>query len=52
MLLFVSGLDRVLNRLSLPLKFLILAAFNLTMLITELAANKPAFFDQYNWYHM
>jgi hypothetical protein len=52
MLLFVSGLDRILNRLSLPLKFLILAAFNLTMLITELAANKPAFFDQYNWYHM
>jgi hypothetical protein len=52
MLLFVYGLDRALDRLSLSLKFLILAAFNLTMLITELAANKPVFFDKYNWYHL
>ena len=52
MLLFVSGLDRLLKRFDLPLKLLVLAGFNLIMLITEFVTNKPAFFDQYNWYHM
>ncbi|MGC9942238.1 MAG: DUF2142 domain-containing protein [Verrucomicrobiota bacterium] len=52
LLLFVSGLHLVLHRLSLPLKFIVLAAFNLAMLLAEFAANLPVFFDKYNWYHL
>ncbi len=52
MLLFVSGLDHVLNRLDLRVKFFVLAALNLTMLIVEFATNGPAFYDEYNWFHM
>jgi hypothetical protein len=52
MLLFVSGLDRTLARLRLPLKFFILAALNLAMLIAEFATDLPVFFDKYNWYHL
>jgi 4-amino-4-deoxy-L-arabinose transferase-like glycosyltransferase len=52
MLLFVSGLDRILQRFKLPTKFLILAALNLAMLIAEFVTDQPAFFDKYNWYHM
>lgn len=52
MLLFVGGLDRILHAISLPLKFLILAAFTLGMLVAEFATDKAVFFDQYNWYHM
>jgi hypothetical protein len=52
MLLFVSGLDRILQRFKLPTKFLILAALNLAMLIAEFITDQPAFHDKYNWYHM
>jgi hypothetical protein len=52
MLLFVSGLDNILNRLDLRLKFFVLAALNLIMLIAEFATNGPAFADEYNWFHM
>ena len=52
MLLFVSGLDLILQRLKLPLKWLILAVLCLAMLIFEFAADIPVFFDKYNWYHM
>lgn len=52
MLLFVSGLDQVLSRLDLRLKYYILAALNLMMLIAEFATNHRAFSDRYNWYHM
>jgi hypothetical protein len=52
MLLFVSGLDSILNHFDLRLKFFILAALNLIMLIAEFATNGPAFYDEYNWFHM
>jgi hypothetical protein len=52
MLLFVSGLDQVLNRFNLCLKFFILAALNLIMIIGEFAVNNRAFYDEYNWFHM
>ena len=52
MLLFVFGLDRILSRLDLPIKFFVLVALNLVMLITEFATNGPAFYDEYNWFHV
>jgi len=51
MLLFVSGLDQVLARAKMPVKFLILTSLLIIMLIAEFATNGPAFYDEYNWYH-
>ena len=51
MLLFVSGLNQLLVRARLPLKFLILTCLLVIMLIAEFATNGPAFYDEYNWYH-
>lgn len=52
MLLLVSGLDRILCRLTAPTKFIVLAILTLAMLGTEFAANHSVFLDKYNWYHM
>jgi Predicted membrane protein (DUF2142) len=52
MLLFVSGLDQILQRFKLSTKFIILAALNLAMLIAEFVTDQLAFLDKYNWYHM
>jgi hypothetical protein len=52
LLLYLYGLDRVLNRMSLRAKFLVLALLILFMLVSEITADWPVFFSQYNWFHM
>ena len=52
LLLFVYGLDRTLNRFGIAAKFLALAVMILFMLVSEIAANWPAFSNEYNWFHM
>jgi hypothetical protein len=52
MLLFVYGLDRLLNRFGNAAKFAVLGALILFMLTTELITDWPVFFSQYNWYHL
>ena len=52
LLLFVFGLDGLLNRLGNPGKFSILALFLLFMLGAEIATNWPVFLSQYNWFDM
>ncbi len=52
LLLYLYGLDRVLNQLSLRTKFLALALLILFMLVSEITADWPVFFSRYNWFHM
>ena len=52
LLLYLYGLDRVLNRLGLRAKFLVLALLVLFMLVSEIATDWPVFFSQYNWFYM
>jgi hypothetical protein len=51
-LLFVYGLDRLLQRFGMTAKFLVLAGFILAMLATEIATDWPAFSNPFNWYHL
>jgi hypothetical protein len=52
LLLFVYGLDCALKKLSDFVKFVILAAFILFMLATEITVDWPIFPNPYNWFHM
>jgi len=52
MLFFGFGLDCAMKRLGLPAKFFVLAVLILFMLISEIAADWPAFSSKYNWFHM
>ena len=52
LLLYLYGLDRVLDRLSLRAKFLVLALLILFLLVSEITADWPVFFSKYNWFHM
>jgi Predicted membrane protein (DUF2142) len=52
LLLFVSGFDQALGKISEAGKFLALAALILFMLISELITDWPVFSSQYNWFHM
>lgn len=54
LLLFVYGLDRAsiwLDKTGLA-RWLVLTGFILFMLVSEVAINWPAFFSQYNWFHL
>jgi hypothetical protein len=51
LLLFVSGLDNLLERFRDQVKLVVLAALALLMLGVEAASNWKAFFDPYNWFH-
>ncbi|HEY4952520.1 MAG TPA: DUF2142 domain-containing protein [Verrucomicrobiae bacterium] len=52
LLLFVYGLNGVLKKFSNPVKFLVLAAMILFMLISEITIDWPVFSSAYNWFHM
>jgi hypothetical protein len=52
MLLFVFGLDRVLNKFNVAIKFSVLGVLILFMLISEIATDWPVFSSPYNWFHM
>jgi hypothetical protein len=52
MLLFVYGLDRVLNGFGSPAKFLALGAMILFMLISEIITDWRIFPNPYNWFHL
>lgn len=52
LLLFVYGLDRLLNRFGNKAKFATLAVSISVMLAVEIATDWPAFFNDYNWYHL
>jgi hypothetical protein len=51
LLLFVYGLDRLLNRFGTAAKFITLAGTMSAMLALEIVTDWPAFFSQYNWFH-
>ena len=50
--LIVYGLDRLLGRFGNIMKFAVLAAMIVGMLILEIATNWPAFSNEYNWFHL
>ena len=52
LLLFVYGLDRLLNRFGTATKFAALGLIILAMPTLEVATDWPVFFSQYNWFHM
>jgi hypothetical protein len=52
LLLFVYGLDRALRKFDNPVKFSVLAAIILFILVTESAIDWPVFANTYNWFHM
>jgi len=52
LVLFVYGLDRVLNRWGKSAKFIALLVMILFMLVFEIAADRPVFFSLFNWYHL
>jgi len=52
LLLYLYGLDRALNRLSLQTKFVALTLLILFMLVSEITADWAVFFSRYNWFHM
>ena len=52
LLLFVYGLDRVLNRFGRTVKFITLMAMLGAMLTLEIATDRPAFSSEYNWFHL
>jgi hypothetical protein len=52
LLLFVYGLDRLLNRFANRTKFIVLAISISGMLVAEIATDWPAFFNAYNWFHL
>ena len=51
-LLFVFGIDRVLNRFGAAAKFFALGGLVLFMFISEVATDWPVFSSPYNWFHM
>jgi hypothetical protein len=52
MLLFVSGLDNLLERLYAGTKFIVLGGLLVLVLAVEAAADRAIFADAYNWFHM
>lgn len=52
LLLFLYGLDCLLNRFGNAVKFLSLAAMILMMLACEIATDWPAFSSPFNWFHL
>ncbi len=52
LLLFIYGLDRILNRLGNTAKFATFGGLILAMLILETATNWRAFSNEYNWFHL
>lgn len=52
LLLFTYGFDRLLNRFGTAAKFITLGALMSAMLALEIVTDRPAFFSQYNWFHM
>jgi hypothetical protein len=52
MLLFVYGLDRLLNRHGILAKFIVLAAIICAMLAMEITTAWPVFSSPFNWFHM
>jgi hypothetical protein len=52
LLLIVYGLDRLLNRFGNGAKAAALASMVAAMLGLEIVTDWPAFFSQYNWFHM
>jgi hypothetical protein len=52
LLLFVFGLNQLLNKFGNAVKFSVLAAIILFMLITEIGIDWPVFQNPYNWFHM
>ncbi|HEV2328745.1 MAG TPA: DUF2142 domain-containing protein [Verrucomicrobiae bacterium] len=52
LLLFVYGLDRLLDRLGTAFKFVTLIAMVTAILALEIATDRPAFASPYNWYHL
>ena len=51
-ILFVAGLDRVLEKFSEQIKFIALAALLLLMLASETALDWQIFPNAYNWFHL
>ncbi|HEY1790397.1 MAG TPA: DUF2142 domain-containing protein [Verrucomicrobiae bacterium] len=52
LLVFVFGLDRVLNRFGRTTKFVTLIAMVTAMVVLETATDRPAFASPYNWFHL
>ena len=52
LLLLTAGLDQVLGKFSLRVKFAVLAALLVLMLGMEFAVNWPVFSSDYNWFHL
>lgn len=52
LLLFIYGIDRVLNRFGTRTKFSILFACLGLVVAVEVATDWPALFNQYNWFHL
>jgi hypothetical protein len=52
LLLFVYGLDQLLNRFGNKIKFAALGLLLAAMITFEIVTDWPVFFSQYNWYHL
>jgi hypothetical protein len=52
MLLFVYGIDCALKKFKVAVKFSVLAAMILFMLVSEITTDWPVFSNPYNWFHM
>jgi hypothetical protein len=52
LLLFLCGLDRLLNRFGNALKFVTLIVMISAMLALEITTNWPVFGSVYNWFHL
>jgi hypothetical protein len=52
LLLYLYGLDRLLNRFGHRAKFLMLAGMVLFLLIAQILIDRPLFLNPYNWFHL
>jgi branched-subunit amino acid transport protein len=52
LILVAAGLDQLLGKFNLRVKFAVLATLLVFMLGTEFAANWPVFSNAYNWFHL
>lgn len=52
LILFVYGLDRLLNRFGRTIKFITLIALVSAMLTLEIITDRPVFASPYNWFHL
>jgi hypothetical protein len=52
LLVVVYGLDRLLSRCGITIKFITLIAMVIAMLTLEIATDRPAFSSPYNWFHL